>query len=166
MYIPKPLDDKVTVTHLKKLKQQGEKFACLTAYDYSFATLIEECGVEVVLVGDSLGMVIQGHDTTIPVTLDEISYHGKAVAAGLNNAMMMLDMPFGSLNSPQQALDNASQLLKQTLAQVVKLEGGETQIKTVETLSRFDGFTAAFTTGAAIPPERLVSGLLYCRFHG
>ena len=137
MYIPKPLDDKVTVTHLKKLKQQGEKFACLTAYDYSFASLIEECGVEVVLVGDSLGMVIQGHDTTIPVTLDEISYHGKAVAAGLKNTMLMLDMPFGSLNSPQQALDNASQLLKQTQAQVVKLEGGETQIKTVETLSRF-----------------------------
>ena len=137
MYIPKPLEDKVTVTHLKKLKQQGEKFACLTAYDYSFASLIEECGVEVVLVGDSLGMVIQGHDTTIPVTLDEIRYHGVAVARGLNNAMLMLDMPFGSLNSPQQALDNASDLIKKTQAQVVKLKGGESQIKTVETLSRF-----------------------------
>ena len=137
MYIPKSLEDKVTVTHLKKLKQQGEKFACLTAYDYSFASLIEDCGVEVVLVGDSLGMVIQGHDTTIPVTLAEIEYHGRAVAAGLKNSMLMLDMPFGSLNSPQQALDNASHLLKQTQAQVVKLEGGETQIKTVETLSRF-----------------------------
>lgn len=137
MYIPKPLADKVTVPQLKKLKQEGEKFACLTAYDYSFARLVEECGVEVVLVGDSLGMVIQGHDTTIPVTLDEIQYHGKAVAAGLQNAMLMLDMPFGSLNSPQQALDNASELLKQTQAQVVKLEGGETQLKTVETLSKF-----------------------------
>jgi 3-methyl-2-oxobutanoate hydroxymethyltransferase len=137
MYIPKPLEDKVTVPQLKKLKQQGEKIACLTAYDYSFARLVEECGVEVVLVGDSLGMVIQGHDTTIPVTLDEIEYHGKAVAAGLDNAMLMLDMPFGSLNSPQQALDNASELLKKTQAQVVKLEGGETQLKTVETLSKF-----------------------------
>ena len=114
MYIPRPLEDKVTIPQLKKLKQQGEKFACLTAYDYSFATVMEDCGVEVVLVGDSLGMVIQGHDTTIPVTLEDIGYHGKAVAAGLNNAMLMLDMPFGSLNSPQQALDNASQLLKQT----------------------------------------------------
>ena len=66
------------------------------------------------LVGDSLGMVIQGHDTTIPVTLEDIEYHGKAVAAGLDNAMLMLDMPFGSLNSPQQALDNASRLLKAT----------------------------------------------------
>jgi len=82
-------------------------------------------------------MVIQGHDTTIPVTLDEIEYHGKAVAAGLDNAMLMLDMPFGSLNSPQQALDNASELLKRTQAQVVKLEGGETQMKTVETMARF-----------------------------
>jgi 3-methyl-2-oxobutanoate hydroxymethyltransferase len=137
MYIPRPLEDKVTIPLLNKLKQQGEKFVCLTAYDYSFARLIEDCGVEVVLVGDSLGMVIQGHGTTIPVTLDEIAYHGKAVAAGLDKAMLMLDMPFGSLNSPQQALDNASQLLKRTQAQIVKLEGGETQLKTVETMARF-----------------------------
>jgi 3-methyl-2-oxobutanoate hydroxymethyltransferase len=137
MYIPKPLEDKVTIPQLKKLKQQGEKFACLTAYDYSFASLMEDCGVEVVLVGDSLGMVIQGHDTTIPVTLEDIEYHGKAVAAGLTNAMLMLDMPFGSLNSPQQALDNASELLKRTQAQIVKLEGGEAQLKTVETMARF-----------------------------
>lgn len=137
MYIPKPLEDKVTLPQLRKLKQQGEKFACLTAYDYSFARLVEECGVEIVLVGDSLGMVVQGHDTTIPVTLADIEYHGRIVAAGLDNAMLMLDMPFGSLNSPQQALDNASELLKRTGAQVVKLEGGETQLKTVETLARF-----------------------------
>lgn len=137
MYIPKPLDDKVTIPQLKKLKQQGEKIACLTAYDYSFARVLEGCGVEVVLVGDSLGMVIQGHDTTIPVTLGEIEYHARAVAKGLNNSMLMLDMPFGSLNSPQQALDHASALLKKTQAQVVKLEGGVTQLKTIETLSKF-----------------------------
>lgn len=137
MYLPKPLENKITVPYLKKLKQKGEKFACLTAYDYSFARLIEQSGVEVVLVGDSLGMVIQGHDTTIPVTLADIEYHGTIVNAGLENAMLMLDMPFGSLNSPQQALDNASELLKGTQAQVVKLEGGITQLKTVEMLSRF-----------------------------
>ena len=137
MYIPKPLEDKITLPFLKKLKQQGEKFACLTAYDYSFARLVEECGVEVVLVGDSLGMVIQGHDTTIPVTLDDICYHGKAVAAGLSNALLMLDMPFGSLNSPQQALDNASELIKQTEAQVVKLEGWKSQLEIVEALAHF-----------------------------
>ena len=143
MYIPKPLEDKITVPYLKKLKQQGEKFSCLTAYDYSFARLVEQAGIEVVLVGDSLGMVIQGHDTTIPVTLEDIKYHGSIVAAGLNNTMLMLDMPFGSLNSPQQALDNASELLKATQAQVVKLEGGITQIKTVEMLSKFGIATCA-----------------------
>ncbi len=143
MYLPKPLTNRITVTHLKKLKQQGEKFACLTAYDYSFAKLVEECGVEVILVGDSLGMVIQGHDTTIPVTLEHIKYHGTTVSAGLENAMLMLDMPFGSLNSPQQALDNASELLKTTQAQVVKLEGGVTQIKTVEMLAAFGIATCA-----------------------
>ena len=137
MYIPKPLDDKITIPHLRKLKQEGEKFACLTAYDYSFANLVEDCGVEVVLVGDSLGMVIQGHDTTIPVTLDDICYHGKAVAAGLHNAMLMLDMPFGSLNSPQQALDNACELIKRTEAQVVKLEGWKSQLEIVEALAHF-----------------------------
>jgi 3-methyl-2-oxobutanoate hydroxymethyltransferase len=137
MYIPKPLEDRITVPYLKKLKQQGEKFACLTAYDYSFARLVEQCGVEVVLVGDSLGMVIQGHDTTLPVTLEHIQYHATTVKAGLNNAMLMLDMPFGSLNSPQQALDHASELLKATQGQVVKLEGGATQLKTVEILSKF-----------------------------
>ncbi len=137
MYIPKPLDDKVTIPHLKKMKQEGEKFACLTAYDYSFAGLAEDCGVEVILVGDSLGMVIQGHETTIPVTLDDICYHGKAVARGLHNALLMLDMPFGSLNSPQQALDNASELIKQTEAQVVKLEGWRSQLEIVEALAHF-----------------------------
>ena len=137
MYIPRPLNNKITVPHLKKLKQQGEKFACLTAYDYSFGKVVEQCGVEVVLVGDSLGMVIQGHDTTIPVTLDDIKYHARAVNAALDNAMLMVDMPFGSLNSPQQALDNASDVLKATQAQVVKLEGGITQIKTVEMLCSY-----------------------------
>ena len=143
MYLPKPLEDTITVTHLKKLKQLGEKFACLTAYDYSFAKLVEECGVEVVLVGDSLGMVLQGHDTTIPVTLDHIKYHASSVKAGLDKAMLMVDMPFGTLNSPQQALDNASELLQATQAQVVKLEGGVTQIKTVEKLSTFGIATCA-----------------------
>lgn len=143
MYLPKPLEDVITVTHLKKLKQQGEKFACLTAYDYSFARLVEECGVEVVLVGDSLGMVIQGHDTTIPVTLEHMKYHATTVRAGLDKAMLMVDMPFGTLNSTQQALDNASELLQASEAQVVKLEGGITQLKTVEMLSAFGIATCA-----------------------
>jgi len=137
MYTAQPLENKVTIPYLKKLKARGEKFACLTAYDYSFAKLAEKSGVEVILVGDSLGMVIQGHDTTLPVTLEDIEYHGRIVQAGLTHSLLMLDMPFGSLNSPQQALDNATRLIKKTGAQVVKLEGGDSQIKTVEMLSRF-----------------------------
>ncbi len=136
MYKPKPLASKVTIPSLHKMKQQGEKIACLTAYDYSFACLLEKSGVEVVLVGDSLGMVIQGHETTIPVTVKDIEYHAKAVNRGLDHAMLMVDMPFGSLNSMQQALDHASHMIKKTGAQVVKLEGGITQINTVETLRK------------------------------
>ena len=98
---------------------------------------------EVILVGDSLGMVLQGHDTTIPVTLEHMKYHATSVKAGLDKAMLMVDMPFGTLNSPQQALDNASELLQASQAQVVKLEGGVTQIKTVEMLSAFGIATCA-----------------------
>lgn len=136
MYVAKPLEKKITIPYLHKLKQQEEKFACLTAYDYSFARLLEKSGVEIILVGDSLGMVIQGFDTTLPVTVEDIEYHGSAVARGLDHAMLMLDMPFGSLNSLQQALDYATRMLKKTGGQIVKLEGGITQIHTVETLSK------------------------------
>ncbi len=106
----------VTVGKFAAMKRQGRKITMLTAYDYPTARILDESGVDGILVGDSLAMVVQGHSTTIPVTLDDICYHGKAVAAGLQNAMLMLDMPFGSLNSPQQAIDNASHLLKQTQA--------------------------------------------------
>lgn len=137
MYIPKPLEKKITIPYLNKLKQQGEKFACLTAYDYSFARLLEKSGVEVVLVGDSLGMVMQGFDTTLPVTLDEITYHSTMVGRGLDHALLMADMPFGSFNSAQQTLDNASELIKASGAQVVKLEGGISQLRTVEKLAEY-----------------------------
>jgi 3-methyl-2-oxobutanoate hydroxymethyltransferase len=143
MYTPSSLESKVTMPYLHKLKAKGDKFACLTAYDYSFAYLLEQAGVEVILVGDSLGMVIQGHETTLPVTVDDIEYHAKAVSRGLEHSMLIVDMPFASLNSQQQALDNASRLLKNTGAQVVKLEGGITQIKTVETLSNYNIPTCA-----------------------
>jgi len=135
MYIPKPLDKKITLPALQKLKQQGSKIACLTAYDYSFAHLLEQAGVELVLVGDSLGMVIQGHDTTLPVSMDDIAYHTLAVSRGLKHAILMADMPFGSINSPQQALDNATRLLKQSGAHIVKLEGGDLQLDTVRLLA-------------------------------
>lgn len=137
MYTAQALSSNITIPKLKALKQRGEKFTCLTAYDYSFAQLLEKCGVEVVLVGDSLGMVIKGHNTTLPVTIDDMIYHGKAVNRGLKHSMLMLDMPFGSLNSTQQTLDNASALMKQAGAQIVKLEGGAAQLEQIEALAQY-----------------------------
>ena len=104
----------VTVATLARMKQQGEKFAALTAYDASFAALLDHNGVEVVLVGDSLGMVIQGHPTTLPVTVDDMLYHGRAVARGLSRALLMLDMPFMSYQvSVEEAVRNAGRFLKE-----------------------------------------------------
>lgn len=136
MYSAEPLKTGISLPLLKDFKRRGEKFVCLTAYDYSFAQLIERCGVEVILVGDSLGMVIQGHSTTLPVTVKDMIYHGKAVKKGLKHSMLMIDMPFGSLNSNQQTLDNATDILKQTGAQIVKLEGGSAQLKHIELLNQ------------------------------
>jgi 3-methyl-2-oxobutanoate hydroxymethyltransferase len=125
----------VTVATLARMKQQGEKFAALTAYDASFAALLDQNGVEVVLVGDSLGMVIQGHPTTLPVTVDDILYHGRAVARGLSRAMLMLDMPFMSYATPERALDTAQRFMQEGGAQMVKLEGAGNQREVVEYLA-------------------------------
>lgn len=125
----------VTVTTLHKRKENGEKFACLTAYDSSFAQLIEEAGVEVLLVGDSLGMVVQGRDTTLPVTIDEMVYHTQNVRRGTREALVMADMPFLSYGSPGNALANAGRLMKEGGAHVVKLEGGSDMVEVVEHLT-------------------------------
>jgi hypothetical protein len=103
-YAPRP---PVNVATLMKMKAEGEKIACITAYDSSFATLVDDAGIDLVLVGDSLGMVIQGHDTTVPVTLQDIIYHCRAVARGLYRPFLMADMPFMTYHSREQALDNA-----------------------------------------------------------
>ena len=106
------------------MAQAGEKIAMLTCYDASFAALLERAGVDVLLVGDSLGMVIGGHTSTLPVTLDEMLYHTRCVAAGATSALVIADMPFGSYQqSPQQAYASASRLMAAG-AQMVKLEGG------------------------------------------
>ena len=97
----------VNLTTLNKMKASGEKMATITAYDASFAKLVDDAGIDLVLVGDSLGMVIQGHDTTVPVTLGDIIYHCKAVAKGMYRPFLMADMPFMSYTSKEQALDNA-----------------------------------------------------------
>jgi 3-methyl-2-oxobutanoate hydroxymethyltransferase len=128
----------VNVSTLRKMKQDGVPIACLTAYDASYAALVDAAGTDVVLVGDSLGMVIQGYDTTVPVTVDDIVYHTRAVSRGLRRAFLVADMPFMSYTSPAQALDNSVRLMQEGGARMIKLEGGEGQVEIVEHLARHD----------------------------
>lgn len=134
-YAPRP---PVNVATLVRMKAEGEKIACITAYDASFATLVDDAGADLVLVGDSLGMVIQGHDTTVPVTLDDVIYHCRAVARGLYRPFLMADMPFMTYASREQALENAVRLMQDGGAKIVKLEGGAGQIEIVEFLASHD----------------------------
>ncbi len=125
---------RATLHTLRKKVQQGEKIAALTCYDASFAQVLEAAGVDILLVGDSLGMVIQGRESTLPVSLDEMRYHVECVARGSQTAFIVADMPFGSYqNNPQDALRNATQLLRAG-AQMVKLEGGTPMLGTVRFL--------------------------------
>jgi 3-methyl-2-oxobutanoate hydroxymethyltransferase len=124
-----------TVATLKKMKRTGEKIACLTAYDASFAALMNEAAIDVVLVGDSLGMVIQGHETTVPVTVDDIVYHTRAVASRCQRPLLMADMPFMSYTSTRQAMMTAARLMQEGGAQMVKLEGDARQVETVNKLA-------------------------------
>ncbi len=128
----------VTVSTLAKMKAEQQKIACVTAYDASFAALVDEAGADIVLVGDSLGMVIQGHNTTVPVTLEDVIYHCKAVNRGLYRPFLMADMPFMTYASPEQALNNAVRLMQEGGAKIVKLEGGASQVEIVEFLANHD----------------------------
>ncbi len=125
---------KVTVSTLVEMKQKQQKIAMLTAYDFSFARQVDEAGSDVVLVGDSLGMVVQGKETTIPVTMDEMVYHTRMVGRGLKRALLLADLPFMSYATPDEGLRNAGRLMKEGGAQMVKLEGGADQVGTVELL--------------------------------
>jgi 3-methyl-2-oxobutanoate hydroxymethyltransferase len=120
------------------MKADGEKIACVTCYDASFAVLIDEAGIDLALVGDSLGMVIQGHDTTVPVTMEDIIYHSRVVARGLYRPFLVADMPFMSYSSKEQALANAVRLMQEGGAKMVKLEGGSGQVEIVEFLAMHD----------------------------
>ena len=113
----------VSVPGLQTMRANGEKIAMLTCYDASFAALMDRCGVEILLIGDSLGMVCQGHESTLPVTVADIAYHTAAVARGNKKALIVADMPFGSYATPESAFQNAVQLV-QAGAHMVKLEGG------------------------------------------
>jgi 3-methyl-2-oxobutanoate hydroxymethyltransferase len=123
-----------TVPQLHELARKGEKLVMLTCYDTSFAKVSDEAGVEILLIGDSLGMVVQGHDSTLPVTMDEMEYHVRLVARGSARALVLADMPFGSYQaSPAQAFGNAARLMAAG-AGMVKIEGGAVMVETTRFL--------------------------------
>ncbi len=128
----------VNVGTLRKMKGDGVPIACLTAYDASFAAVVDAAGTDLVLVGDTLGMVIQGHQTTVPVTVADVIYHTRCVSRGLRRAMLVADMPFMSYTTREQALDNAVRLMQEGGAAMVKLESGEGQVEIVEHLALHD----------------------------
>jgi 3-methyl-2-oxobutanoate hydroxymethyltransferase len=118
---------RITASQIKEMKKQGEKIAMVTAYDYSMAKLVDEAGMPIILVGDSLGMVVLGYESTIPVTMDEMIHHTKAVVRGTKHALIIGDMPFMTYHiSIEDALRNAARFIQEGGAQAVKLEGGET----------------------------------------
>ncbi len=130
---------KVTVPEVARMKAAGERISMVTAYDCAFARLLDEAGVDMLLVGDSLAMVVQGNETTLPVTLDEMVYHTRMVARGTRRALVVGDLPFGSYQaSPVQAVESAIRLVKEGGAQAVKLEGGLTMAKTIEAIAAID----------------------------
>jgi len=126
----------ITVTELFKMKKEGQKIAALTAYDYPFAKIVDESGIHMILVGDSLGMVVQGESSTLPVTMDEMLYHTKIVARGVEHAMVIGDMPFMSYQtSVEDAIYNAGRFLKEADATAVKLEGGASVSHLIKAIS-------------------------------
>lgn len=129
------MGEKITVPHILKMKQRGEKITCLTAYDCSFARILDDAGVEMLLVGDSLGCVVQGSPNTLAVTMDEMIYHTRLVARGRKRALVIGDMPFLSYQvSKEEALKNAGRFLQEAGAEAVKLEGGVAVRETIEAM--------------------------------
>ena len=128
----------VTLSTLARMKEEGRKIASLTCYDASFAVLLDAADVDVVLVGDSLGMVIQGRDTTVPVTMDHMVYHCSIVSRGLHRPFLIGDLPFMSYPSKERALESSVRLMQEGGAQMVKLESGASQLEIVEFLAGHD----------------------------
>jgi 3-methyl-2-oxobutanoate hydroxymethyltransferase len=131
--------DKVRVTDLSRMKAEGMPIAMLTAYDFPFARIFDNAGVDVMLVGDSLGMVVQGADSTLPVTLDEVIYHTRMVVRGRRRALVVADLPFLTYQvSVEQALNNSGRLIKEGGAEAIKLEGGITMAETIRRVVDID----------------------------
>ena len=124
---------KVTTNTLLEMKNNGEKISMLTAYDFTFAKIIDNANIDVVLVGDSASNVVAGNETTLPITLDEMIYHAKSVVKGVSRALVVVDLPFGSYQSdPKKALRSAIRIMKESGAHAVKLEGGQEVIQSIE----------------------------------
>jgi len=123
---------KITTNTLQRMKAAGEKISMLTAYDFSFARIIDQAGIDVILVGDSASNVMAGHETTLPITLDQMIYHASSVIRGISRCLVVVDLPFGSYQSNSEiALASAIRIMKETGAHAVKLEGGEEEIECV-----------------------------------
>jgi 3-methyl-2-oxobutanoate hydroxymethyltransferase len=125
----------ISVATLAGMKTKGERIASLTCYDASFARLLDTAGVDLMLVGDSLGMVLQGHRTTIPVTLEQMVYHAACVSRGRERGLLVVDLPFLACATPERAIDAAGRLMQEGGAEVVKLEGGAPMLETVRRLT-------------------------------
>ena len=130
---------KVTILDIQAMKERGEKITMLTAYDYPFGKIVDACGVDIILVGDSVGTVVQGVLNTLPVTLDDMIYHTRMVARGRQRALLVFDMPFMSYQeSVEQARRNAGRAIKESGAEAVKLEGGENAAAAIEAIAAMD----------------------------
>jgi len=128
---------RITVPQFTGFKAEGRKISVLTAYDYTMARLLDATGIEGILVGDSMSMVVQGHESTLPVTLDEMIYHAEMVGRAVEHALVIVDMPFPSFHlGKYKAIENAGRILKETRCQAVKLEGGQQQADTIAALVR------------------------------
>ena len=134
-YLKQQRPEKVTVPSLRASKERGERLVCLTAYDYPTARIVDEAGTDIILVGDSVGNVVLGYDTTVPVTLDEMIRHTRAVRRGVERALLVADMPYGSYHTgADDAVRAALRLVKEGGAEAVKLEGGRARVEIVRRL--------------------------------
>lgn len=127
---------KKSILKFKSMAAQGEKITMLTAYDYQMAGILEKSGIDTILVGDSLGMVVLGYDSTVPVTMEEMLHHAKAVRRGAPNTFVVVDLPYLSYTTPQDALKNAGRLIKEGGADAVKLEGGKDYVEIISFLTK------------------------------
>jgi 3-methyl-2-oxobutanoate hydroxymethyltransferase len=135
--LPERTNERITVPRLVEFKQEGRKIVVVTAYDYPSARLADRAGIDVILVGDTLGMMALGYKTTVPVSLEEMIHHAKAAKRGIKTSLMVVDLPFGTYQaSPQEAYHNAARLLKEAGAHAVKLEGGANMAETVRLLTQ------------------------------